>query len=205
MHLLGLILGTEVTSGGKLMLSFRAIRIFLALSPILISTALTAQTHKADDAELRNLMNVYAEAANKADAKLGSQVWCGSEEDSVTNPGGHWQGPQQIKAFYAILSDSYSERKLTFDTFPFTRMAISHGRSLPAISSQSIKTERRSRSTLRKHKSIASHMASGVWYMFITPLSRRHSQARRSNAFREPLQRSNSTSNTAGLRYNNSL
>ena len=50
-----------------------------------------AQTSKADDAELRNIMNVYAEAVNKADANLGSQLWCGSEEDSITNPG-HWQG-----------------------------------------------------------------------------------------------------------------
>ena len=78
--------------------------------------ALPAQAQKTDETELRNLMNVYAEAANEADAKLGSQVWCGSEEDSVTNPGGHWQGPQQIKAFYTLLNDTYSERKLTFDT-----------------------------------------------------------------------------------------
>jgi hypothetical protein len=35
---------------------------------------------------------------------------------SLTNPAGHWQGTQQIKALYALLRDSYSERKLTFDT-----------------------------------------------------------------------------------------
>jgi ketosteroid isomerase-like protein len=92
------------------------IALLLAVLPLAICPAIAAQTRKADDTELRKVMDLYAEAVNKADAKLGSQVWCGSEEDSVTNPGGHWQGPQQINAFYAVLSDSYSERRLTFDT-----------------------------------------------------------------------------------------
>jgi len=61
-------------------------------------------------------MGVYANSVSEADAKLGSQVWCGSEDESVTNPAGHWEGLQQINAFYALLNDSYSERKLTFDT-----------------------------------------------------------------------------------------
>jgi ketosteroid isomerase-like protein len=86
------------------------------LLALVVAPSVAAQTQKARDAEIRNVMDVYAEAVNKADAQLGSQVWCGSEEDSVTNPAGHWQGPQQIKALYALLSDSYSERKLTFDT-----------------------------------------------------------------------------------------
>ena len=34
----------------------------------------------------------------------------------MTNPAGHWQGTQQIKALYASLSDSYWKRKMTFDT-----------------------------------------------------------------------------------------
>src|SRR5436189_4573025 len=99
----------DVTPGGKLALR-ATITILLML---VVLPAAAAQIHKADEAELRNVMSAYAEAVNKADAKLGSQVWCGSEEDSVTNPGGHWQGPKQIKAFYALLSDTYSERKLT--------------------------------------------------------------------------------------------
>jgi ketosteroid isomerase-like protein len=100
--------------GGKLSSPLGATTtILLAL---VVCPIVTAQTQKADDAEIRNLMNVYAEAVNKADSQLGSQIWCGSEEDSVTNPVGHWQGPQQIKALYALLSDSYSERKLTFYT-----------------------------------------------------------------------------------------
>jgi ketosteroid isomerase-like protein len=86
------------------------------LLALVVYPSVAAQTPEAGDAELRNVMNVYAEAVNKADAQLGSQVWCGSEEDSLTNPAGHWQGTQQIKALYALLSDSYSERKLTFDT-----------------------------------------------------------------------------------------
>ena len=92
------------------------IQILLIVMQVAVSPAIAAQNLKPDDAELRKLMSVYTEAVNKADANLGSRVWCGSEEDSVTNPGGHWQGTQQIKAFYALLSDSYSERKLTFDS-----------------------------------------------------------------------------------------
>ena len=90
--------------------------IAMVLLVLVFCLALAAKTQKGDDAEIRNLMNVYAEAANKADAQLGSQVWCGSEEDSLTNPAGHWQGPQQIEVRYALLRDSYSERKLTFET-----------------------------------------------------------------------------------------
>ena len=86
------------------------------LLALIVAPLIAAQTQKAGDAEIRSVMDQYAEAVNKADAQLGSQVWCGSEEDSLTNPAGHWQGPQQIKALYALLSDSYSERKLTFDT-----------------------------------------------------------------------------------------
>ncbi len=100
--------------GGKLSPSVGAIA--TALLALAVAPSVAAQTQKADDAEIRNVMNVYAEAVNRADAQLGSQIWCGSEEESVTNPAGHWQGPQQIKALYALLSDSYSERKLTFDT-----------------------------------------------------------------------------------------
>ncbi len=107
----------DVIPGGKLpRLLKTTIRILLSVLSLAVPPALPAQTRKADDTKIRIIMNVYAEAVNKADAKLGSQVWCGSEEESLTNPGGHWQDPQQIKAFYAILSDSYSERKLTFDT-----------------------------------------------------------------------------------------
>lgn len=98
----------------KLLPSVGAIAtVFLAL---IVYPSAAAQTKEGNDAELRNVMNMYAEAVNKADAQLASQVWCGSEEDSLTNPAGHWQGPQQIKALYALLSESYSERKLTFDT-----------------------------------------------------------------------------------------
>ena len=92
-----------------------ATRILFATLALAVPPALPAQTQKADDIEIRNLMDVYAETVNKADATLASQVWCGSAEESVTNPGGSWQGPQQINSLYALLSDSYSERKLTFD------------------------------------------------------------------------------------------
>ena len=106
----------DATPGGKLQRMFNfIIRLLFAVFLAAVSPVGAGQTNKTSDAELRHLMGVYAEAVNKADAKLGSQVWCGSADDSVTNPGGRWQGPQQIRAFYALLEDSYSERKLTFD------------------------------------------------------------------------------------------
>ena len=78
--------------GRKLSHSVGAIAMIFVALVVYLSVA--AQTQEGSDAELRN----------------------GSEEDSLTNPAGHWQGTQQIKALYALLSDSYSERKLTFDT-----------------------------------------------------------------------------------------
>ena len=78
-----------------------------------------AESRSATSGDIRKpgvLIHHCFHAVNKADAQLGSQVWCGSEEDSLTNPAKRWQGPQQIKAFYALLRDSYSERKLTFGT-----------------------------------------------------------------------------------------
>ena len=83
--------------GGKLSPSVGAIAAALLALAVVLSAA--AQTQKGDDAEIRNVMNVYAEAVNKADAQLGSQIWCGSEEESVTNPAGHWQGPNRLRRF----------------------------------------------------------------------------------------------------------
>lgn len=74
---------------------------------------------QANQDVLRTLMDVYATAVKEGDDKLASQVWCGQAEDSITNPAGRWQGPEQIKAFYALLRDQYSERKLTFDDISF--------------------------------------------------------------------------------------
>ena len=86
--------------GGKLSYSVAATA--MVLLALVVYSSVAAQSQQGGDAELRNVMNVYAEAVNKADAQLGSQVWCGSEEDSLTNPAGHWQGTQQIKALYAL-------------------------------------------------------------------------------------------------------
>jgi hypothetical protein len=54
------------------------------LLALVVYASLSAQTQEGGENELRNVMNLYAEAVNKADAQLGSQVWCGSEEDSLT-------------------------------------------------------------------------------------------------------------------------
>lgn len=64
-------------------LSHSVCAIAMALVALVVCLALTAQTREGDDAEIRNVMNMYAEAVNKADAPLGSQLWCGSEEAHV--------------------------------------------------------------------------------------------------------------------------
>jgi len=96
--------------------------LLIAVLAVVISPAqepAPAQTQKANQDALRTLMDVYATAVKEADDKLASQVWCGLAEDSITNPAGRWQGPEQINAFYGLLRDEYSERKLTFDDISF--------------------------------------------------------------------------------------
>jgi len=165
---------------GKLSLSVGATA--TVLLALVVYPPAAAQTQEAGDTELRNLMNLYAEAVNKSDAHLGSQVWCGSEEDSVTNPAGHWQGTQQIKALYALLSDSYSRRKLTFDTVSIHSYGDFAWTEFTGISPpSSAKMECHFPSTLRKPRFIASPTASGAWSMSSTRPSPRNNLAKENN------------------------
>jgi ketosteroid isomerase-like protein len=63
--------------------------------------------------EIKQLISMYAKAADEADLTLASRVWCDSSEDSLINPVGRWRGIEQIMDFYRHdMGETYSERDL---------------------------------------------------------------------------------------------
>lgn len=66
-----------------------------------------------DENEIKQLILMYAKAADQADPTLASRVWCESPQDSLINPVGRWQGVEQIMGFYRHdMGEMYSERDL---------------------------------------------------------------------------------------------
>jgi ketosteroid isomerase-like protein len=71
-----------------------------------------ANAGKAEQ-EIKQLISMYAKAADEADPTLASRVWCDSSEDSLINPVGRWRGIEQIIGFYRHdMGEMYSERDL---------------------------------------------------------------------------------------------
>ena len=63
--------------------------------------------------EIKQLISMYAKAADEGDATLASRVWCDSSEDSLINPVGRWHGVEQIMGFYRHdIGEMYSVRDL---------------------------------------------------------------------------------------------
>jgi hypothetical protein len=66
-----------------------------------------------DEDEIRQLISMYAKAADEAEPTLASRVWCDSSEDSLINPVGRWHGVEQIMGFYRHdMGEMYSLRDL---------------------------------------------------------------------------------------------
>lgn len=66
-----------------------------------------------DEGDIKQLISMYARAADEADPTLASRIWCDSSEDSLINPIGHWRGVEEILGFYRHeMGDTYSSRKL---------------------------------------------------------------------------------------------
>src|SRR6202035_2622046 len=65
---------------------------------------LNAQTRPADEgaatAEIKRLIAKYAEAVDRADTNLASQVWSNSADISFIHPVGHEYGWEEVKRFY---------------------------------------------------------------------------------------------------------
>jgi len=63
--------------------------------------------------EIKQLISLYAKAADEADPTLVSRVWCDSSEDSLINPEGRWSSVEAILGFYRHgMGDTYSSRTL---------------------------------------------------------------------------------------------
>jgi ketosteroid isomerase-like protein len=63
--------------------------------------------------EIKQLISMYAKAADEADSTLASRIWCDSSEDSLINPVGRWHGLEQIMGFYRHdMGEMYSVRDL---------------------------------------------------------------------------------------------
>jgi len=62
--------------------------------------------------EIKQLISMYAKAADEADPTLASRVWCDSSEDSLINPVGRWQGIEIMGSYRHDLGEMYSEPDL---------------------------------------------------------------------------------------------
>ena len=68
---------------------------------------------RSTEEEIKQLILMYAKAADEADPTLASRIWCDSAEDSLINPVGRWRGVEQIMGFYRHdMGEMYSERDL---------------------------------------------------------------------------------------------
>ena len=66
-----------------------------------------------DEHDIKQLISMYAKAADEADPTLASRIWCDSSDDSLINPVGRWHGVQGIMGFYSHeMGDAYSSRNL---------------------------------------------------------------------------------------------
>jgi hypothetical protein len=65
------------------------------------------------EGDIKQLISMYAKAADEADPALASRMWCDSSEDSLINPVGRWYGVEQIMGFYRHdMGETYSVRDL---------------------------------------------------------------------------------------------
>jgi ketosteroid isomerase-like protein len=72
----------------------------------------TTNAEREND-NIKQLISMYAKAADEADPALASRVWCDSSDDSLINPVGRWHGVEQIMGFYRHeMGDTYSSRNL---------------------------------------------------------------------------------------------
>jgi len=93
----------------------------LPLAAVLAATVCSAQDKRQatnanvgqEEDEIKQLISMYAKAADEADPTLASRIWCDSSEDSLINPVGRWHGLEQIMGFYRHdIGEMYSVRDL---------------------------------------------------------------------------------------------
>jgi ketosteroid isomerase-like protein len=93
----------------------------LTLAAVLAASVCSAQDRRQatnanvgqEEDEIKQLISMYAKAADEADPTLASRVWCDSSEDSLINSIGRWHGVEQIMGFYRHdMGEMYSVRDL---------------------------------------------------------------------------------------------
>jgi uncharacterized protein (TIGR02246 family) len=87
---------------------------FLALPICSVSQDRRVGTNAGrDEDDIKQLISMYAKAADEADPALVSRIWCDSSDDSLINPVGRWHGVEEILGFYRHeMGDRYSSRNL---------------------------------------------------------------------------------------------
>ena len=93
----------------------------LTLAAVLAASVCSAQDKRQtananagkDEQEIKQVISMYAKAADEADPTLASRIWCDTSEDSLINPVGRWHGVEQIMGFYRYdMGEMYSLRDL---------------------------------------------------------------------------------------------
>ncbi len=86
----------------------------LAMTMALVAPAAAQKSHPSDEAQVRSLIGKYVHAADTADPNLAGEVWEQSDEVSVVNPAGRFQGWPAIKSdFYQKeMGETFAERHL---------------------------------------------------------------------------------------------
>ena len=80
----------------------------LTLAAVLAASICSAQDKRQttnpnagkDEGDIKQLISMYAKAADEADPTFASRIWCDSSDDSLINPVGRWHGLEQIRGFY---------------------------------------------------------------------------------------------------------
>jgi len=101
--------------------SLARFRCLLTLAAVLAASVCSAQDKRQttnpnagkDEGDIKQLISMYAKAADEADPALASRIWCDSSDDSLINPVGRWSGVEQIMGFYRHdMGEMYSVRDL---------------------------------------------------------------------------------------------
>src|SRR5262245_48011326 len=100
--------------------SFAGLSRLITLTVLLAASVCSVSQDKREGAnagkeghEIKQLISMYAKAADEADPTLASRIWCDSSDDSLINPVGRWHGLEQIMGFYRHdMGEMYSERDL---------------------------------------------------------------------------------------------
>ena len=91
------------------------VRTCLAALLLLAGCAKTAPDPQASEAEIRGLVEKYAESISLADTEMGAEVWLESEDSTLVHPRGEERGWREIAHnFYSrTMGATFSQRTLT--------------------------------------------------------------------------------------------